>query len=62
VRDALGVHQLGDAEVEQLDLGAAAAVVAHEHVGRLEVAMDDALEVRGLEGVAHLGQDVEHLG
>jgi hypothetical protein len=39
------VHQLGDAEVEQARL----AVVAHQHVAGLEVAMDD----EALVGVLH---------
>ena len=45
------LEQLGDAEVEQLDL----AVAGHEHVRRLQVAVDDQVGV----GVRDRRQDVE---
>ena len=47
----LAIHQLGDAEVEQLGL----AVRGDQDIGRLEVAMDDEV----LVGVAHGVTDVE---
>ena len=40
-------NQLGEAEIEHLDR----AVGADDHVGRLEVAVDDAARVRRDEGV-----------
>ncbi len=43
-----------DAEVEQLD-----AIAAGEDVAGLEIAMDDADVVRGLDGVAHLEEELE---
>ena len=48
--------ELGDAEVEHLDRAAA----SDEEIGRLDVAMDDALGMRGLERVGHLGAELQH--
>ncbi len=48
---AVALDQLGDAEVEQLDL----TVGADEHVGRLDVAVDDQVGV----GVRDRFEDVE---
>jgi hypothetical protein len=46
-----------DAEVEELGL----APLAEEHVGRLDVAMDDAFSVRGIERVRQLPAHLEDL-
>ena len=54
----LGAQRLGEAEVEHLD----GAVVADLDVGGLEVAMDDALLVRGLERLGDLAGDGQRLG
>ena len=43
-------QQLGDAEIEQLDL----AVRAHQHVGRLDVAVHDQIRVRVGDGGQHV--------
>ncbi len=58
---AVGRQQLGDAEVEQLDLVVVAGPV-QEHVLRLEVAVDDALVVRGRQRLAHAVDDAPDLG
>ena len=49
---------LGQAEVEHLDL----AVRRHLHVGGLQIAVDDALLVRGLERLGDLPRDGDRLG
>ena len=50
-------RQLGQAEVEELYLSA----LRDEDVGRLDVAMDDAVLVRGVERVGDLDAEVEDL-
>ena len=52
-----GDHRLGQAEVEYFDR----AVRPDFYVGRLEIAMDDALLVRGFECVGYLPRDVERV-
>ena len=55
------VDRLGDAEVD--DLGARPSVdLDHDHVGGLEVAVDDALLVRVVHRVAHLAEQLQGLG
>jgi hypothetical protein len=49
------VEQLGDAEVEQLRR----AIRLDQHVGRLQVAMHDPVLVRGVDRVAHPGEQRE---
>ena len=49
----LRVQQLGDAEVEQLGR----AVGRHQHVGRLDVAVDDQVLVRVLDGGADVAEE-----
>src|SRR5581483_449374 len=51
------LRQLGQAEVEQLYL----ATTADEHVPRLDVAMDDAAGVGGIERVGNLDGDAQQL-
>ncbi len=53
----LGPRELGQAEVEDLD----AAVVRHEDVLGLEIAVDDALLVRGAEAAGDLERVVDGL-
>ena len=57
VRAILATDALGQPEVEHLD----GAVAADHHVGRLEVAMNDALRVRGAERVGHRDGDAQQL-
>ena len=49
-RGRIGIDHAREAEVENLDL----VLGRQHHVGRLQIAMDDALLVRGFEGVEHL--------
>ena len=56
----VGVQQLGDAEVQQLD-HALAADLGDEDVARLEVAVDDAEIVRRLQRGADRLQNLQHL-
>ena len=51
------IHRLGEAEVEHLH----AAVGADLHVRGLQIAMDDALLVRGFERVGDLPRDRQRL-
>ena len=53
-----GVERFGEAEVEHLH----DAVRRDLHVGRLEIAMDDAFLVRGLERLGDLAGDGEGVG
>ncbi len=53
----LALGHLGEAEVEHLGVVAQAAVGGEEDVLRLEIAVDDPLEVRLLEGAAALDED-----
>ena len=55
-RCAPGHRELGDAEVEHLRLPAA----GHEDVRGLDVAVDDAAGMRGVEGVGDLDPELEH--
>ena len=55
LREALGVDQLGDAEVEELGLSRR----RDEDVGRLDVAVHDQAAVRVLHRVAQLGEQPE---
>ncbi len=55
LRLVIRVEQLGDAEVEQLDL----AVGGDEHVGRLEVAMHDQRAMRGFDRAADLQEQLQ---
>ena len=55
----VAVEQLGDAEVEQLDELGAVGGRDDDHVVGLEVAVDDADGVRGLEAVADLHEHGE---
>ncbi len=57
-RLAIGVDQFGDAEIEQFHL----AVSGHEHVARLDVAMDHQVLVRVGHGVANLQHQVDTPG
>ena len=57
-RASTGSERFREAEVEHLDR----AVAPHLHVRRLQVAMDDALLVRGLERVGDLPRDRQRLG
>ena len=60
VRSVKGSSSLGHAEVD--DLGNGDAIVGgDEHVGRLEIAMDDPLGVGVLDGAANLHEHVEPL-
>ncbi len=59
VRAAAGLHQLGDAEVEDLDARGAAHPRRQEQVPRLEVAVDDARLVRLAYRLARL-DEIEH--
>jgi hypothetical protein len=53
-------RRLGDAKVD--DLGGRLTILrAHQHVGRFDVAMDDALAVRVLHGVADLREQLQAL-
>ncbi len=54
----LGIEQLGDAEVQQLGR----AVGDHEHVGRLDVAVDDQVLVRVLDGGADVTKELQARG
>ncbi len=49
--------ELGEAEVQDLRLPA----IGHEDVGRLDVAMDDVLRVRGIERVRNLDPQLDEL-
>ena len=51
----LGIEELGDAEVEQLD----GAVACHQDVRRLEVAVHDQVAMGVLHGVAELQEQLE---
>ena len=57
VRRRLGGRQLCQPEVEDLHR----AVAAHHHVGRLQVAMDDAPGMRGGQRVCHRNGDAQYL-
>jgi hypothetical protein len=57
----IGRGQLGDAEVEDLHEHRIERVVAQEDVGRLEVAVDDALAVAGGQRRRALLHDVADL-
>ena len=52
--------RLGDAEVDDLD-HRHSVVQRHHDVGRLDVAMDDALVVRVLDGMANRDEELEPL-
>src|SRR3712207_3342697 len=58
LRELLGALPLGDAEVEELDL----PVGADLDVVRLDVAVDDAVAVDVVDGLADLLEDVGGLG
>lgn len=49
------VHQVGDAEIDDLDR----IVAEDEDVGRFEIAMDEAALVSGLEAPAGLAEDLD---
>ena len=53
IRDGSDLERLGEAEIEDLHL----SLVGHFDVGRLQVAMDDAPLVRGLESLGNLNRD-----
>ena len=55
----VGVEQLGDAEVEQDRPRRPVVVLGDEHIGRLQVAVDDQPPVRVGDGVADLSQEPE---
>ncbi len=55
LRLVVRVEQLGDAEVEQLDL----AVGGDEHVRRLQIAMHDQRAMRGFDRAAHLQEQLQ---
>ena len=57
IRVRVGVNELGDAEIEQLDL----TVGSHEHIGRLDVAMHDQVGVRVGDGLEHI-EEQAHAG
>ena len=57
-RGSRRVHRLGETEVEHLHR----AVGADLDVGRLQIAMDDALLVRRLERVGDLARDRQRVG
>ncbi len=48
-------RQLGQSEIAQLRV----TTVGDEHIGRLDVAVDDLLGVRGVEGVCELRAELE---
>ena len=54
----LGIEQLGDPEVQQLGR----AIGDHEHVGRLDVAVDDQVLVRVLDGRADVTKELQARG
>ena len=54
----LGIEQLGDPEVQQLGR----ALGDHEHVGRLDVAVDDQVLVRVLHGGADVTKELQARG
>ena len=54
---SLAVNELGQAEVEHLDEGGVVAARDEEDVLGLEVAVDDAVRVRGRERVGDLRGD-----
>jgi hypothetical protein len=53
-----GARELGDAEIAEVGL----AVAVEEDVGRLEIAVDDALGVGGVQRLADAGQDLGRFG
>src|SRR5205807_5454178 len=55
-------EQLRDAEVEQLGIDAAVRIAREEDVLRLEIAVRDALCVRGVERAPDRTQDRQRLG
>jgi hypothetical protein len=57
LRRCTRVEQLGDAEIEQLDL----ALGIDQRVGRFQVAMDDEVAMRVGDGVANLREQLEAL-
>ena len=56
----IGRHQLGDTEVQHLRGDPARALLQHDVI-RLDVAMDEPRQMRGVEGVGDLSEDVCHL-
>ena len=57
-REVVGVRQLGQAEVQHLDEVLDAVALDEEDVLWLEIAVDDAVAVGGVEGVRDLRGDV----
>ena len=60
VGDRGALHQLGDAEVEQLGVVRIVADAHQQDVVGLDVAVDEAAVVRRAERVERLARDVEH--
>jgi len=61
---SIRVHRLRQPEIEQLRRrcpGAPRAARRQHHVARLEIAVDDAVLVRGVEGLGDLRRDAERL-
>jgi hypothetical protein len=56
------VERLGEAEVDDLEQVAVGRLLGEDDVRRLEVAVDDALAVRGVERIADLGGDADGAG
>ena len=54
-RTLILVQQLGDPEIEQLNL----AIRGYEDVGRFEVAVNDQAPVRIADGIAHRQEELE---
>jgi hypothetical protein len=54
----LPAHQLGEAKVEHLHH----AIATDHHVGRFQVAVNDAAGMGGCQRVGHCNSDAEHLG